>query len=281
MRSKMALLLLAVTLVGMAGDRSDACGRWRRCRPCYGPAAVCVAPQPVPSARRVRVYLEGDVAEDDLDDVRVRPPVPRAAARVTPSNVTVPAADIFEGAHRVTPKTTIVHGGDTEAFADVNALIAYFESPLRVQEQWWGTVIKKTTEERNAEIELVNVTVQDAWIYEISRQGDHDYHLLIGVHPDQDQGRYVNAEVAGIDPEGPDADALWQVRQSFRQQYETHTGKSLPGGYTQPPSPIHIRVSGSILLDADHGRAAVGHGDIKNFTSWEIHPITSIQILDD
>jgi hypothetical protein len=198
-----------------------------------------------------------------------------------PLNVSIPADDLFEGEHRMTPKTTVVHGGDAVAFNDPGELIDYFESPLRQQEQWWGTTIKKTTEERNPDIEMVNVTVNDAWIYEISHQADNDYHLLIGISPDTDDGRYMNAEISGINPDSPDASDLWALRQSFKQQYETSTHKSLPSGYTQPRSPIHIRVSGSIFLDADHGRSAVGHGDIKNFTSWEIHPITAIQILEN
>jgi hypothetical protein len=85
----------------------------------------------------------------------------------------------------------------------------------------------------------------------------------------------------GIDPNSPDAEDLWAVRKSFKQQYEDSTGKSFPAGFTQPPNPIHIRVTGSIFLDADHDREAVGHGDITNFTFWEIHPITKIEILDD
>jgi hypothetical protein len=189
--------------------------------------------------------------------------------------------DIWNGHDRQTAKTTIVHGGEEQAFQDVDGLLAFFESPTRIQENWWGTIITQQTDDRNSEIELVNVTVQDAWIYEISRQNDHDYHLLIGIHPDLDQGRYLNAEIASIRLESPDAKALWAVRKSFRKQYEAQTGNLPPQGltFTQPANPIHIRVSGSIFLDADHGRAAVGHHDVKNFTSWEIHPITNIQIL--
>ena len=135
---------------------------------------------------------------------------------------------------------------------------------------------------RNEEVEMVNVTVNDAWIYEISRQSDCDYHLLIGVHPSNDEGKYLNAEISSINLDSPDAMHLWNVRKSFRQQYQDQMGKSLPAGrsFAQPTPPIHIRVSGSIFLDADHDRREVGHHDIKNFTSWEIHPITKIEILD-
>ena len=282
MRMRIGLLLVALFVLAGNVDPSEACWH-RRARRCYCPcpAVVTVAPPSPQRPARVRTFLEGAVADDDRENVRVRPPKEARARTLLPSNTVIPAEDIFEGSHRATPKTTVVHGGESETFEDIDGLIGYFESPTRRQEQWWGTVITKTTEERNQEIELVNVTINNAWIYEISKQADNDYHLLIGVNPDADNGRYLNAEISGINPDSPDATNLWELRKSFKKQYQDSTGNSLPTGFTQPMKPIHIRVSGSIFLDADHGRRAVGHGDIKNFTSWEIHPITNIQILGD
>jgi len=272
--------VVALCVLAATAEHSDACWRWRfrRCyRPC--PTFVTIAPCPTPTAPRVRTYLEGEITDNVGERVRSA----RIRAKAAIPSVTIPADDIFEGVDRKTPKTTIVHDGGQEDFQDVDELIAYFESPLRVQERWLGTVITTSTDQRNPDVELVNVTVQNAWIYEISRQKDNDYHLLIGVDPARDQSRYVNAEISAINEDSPDAKNLWELRQSFKQQYEDFTGKALPGNrrFTQPRNPIHIRVTGSIFLDADHGRAVVGHGDIKNFTSWEIHPITKIEILQD
>jgi hypothetical protein len=275
-----AIRLVAVSvLLGGAADPTQAC--WFRHRLGWCPAVAQPA-QPAPLPVRVRTYLEGDVAADDDENVRARPPkrVPREAVRGFDASA-ISDDDLWEGSHRETPKTTVVHAGEAETFDDVDGLIRYFESPLRTQERWWRTVIQKTTDERHPDIEMVNVTVKDAWIYEISRQADHDYHLLIGVRPDLDQGRYLNAEISSIRPESPDAAALWEVRKGFRRQYDEHTGKPVPRGYKQPTAPIHIRVTGSVFLDADHDRGEVGHGDIKNFTSWEIHPVTKIEILGD
>ncbi len=220
MRMRIGLLLVALFVLAGNVDPSEACWH-RRARRCYCPcpAVVTVAPPSPQRPARVRTFLEGAVADDDRENVRVRPPKEARARTLLPSNTVIPAEDIFEGSHRATPKTTVVHGGESETFEDIDGLIGYFESPTRRQEQWWGTVITKTTEERNQEID--------------------------------------------------------------KKQYQDSTGNSLPTGFTQPMKPIHIRVSGSIFLDADHGRRAVGHGDIKNFTSWEIHPITNIQILVD
>ncbi len=274
MRMRLSPLLIALAVVLGVADQSEA--RWRlRHRRCYYPAFVTCAPQPTQAPQRLRIQ---GIAEEEGENV------PRRATAdvVTPFNVTIPAEDIFNGTDRKTPKTTVVHDGENQIFQDVDELIGFFESPERKQEQWWGTVIKKTTEERNAQIELVNVTVQDAWIYEISKQADNDYHLLIGVSLGNDAGRYLNAEISAINAESPDTKELWELRKSFKQQFEDHEG-SLPAlnNFIQPATPIHIRLSGSIFLDADHGRRKVGHGNIKNFTSWEIHPITSIQILDN
>jgi hypothetical protein len=281
MRVKMLLLLVGVTSFAGLAERSEACWRRRQRCCCNYPVFVSAAPQAAPKQPRVRTYLEGDVADDDRENVRKRPPGERRTFKLTPADAVIPPEDIFEGEHRKTPKTTVVHDGESRNFDTVDDLIAFFESPARQQDQYWGTVITKTTDERNPQIELVNATVRDAWIYEISHQADNDYHLLIGVNPDNDQGRYMNAEISALNPDSPDAKDLWQLRKLFKQQYENHTGKSLPKGYTQPRNPIHITLTGSIFLDADHDRRAVGHGDIKNFTSWEIHPITMIQILED
>lgn len=280
MHSSLSRLIIALSVIAVTADRSDAVWHRRACC-CYCPRSTAVTAPPRTATRelRVRTYLEGSIAEDDdenalmtsKDELRARVPLP--------FNVSIPADELFEGKHRKIPKTTVVHGGELEVFDNVDELISYFESPQREQEQWWGTIIKKTTNERNEEIELVNVVVKDAWIYEISRQKDNDYHLLIGIRPDRDEGRYANAEISGINPDSPDANSLWRVRKSFKKQYEGFTGKSLTKGYIQPHEPIHIRISGSIFLDADHDRSTVGHGDIKNFTSWEIHPITNIDIL--
>jgi hypothetical protein len=282
-RPTIVLLVLAISAIAGTADRSEA-GRRRRFQRCYCPcpSVVTVTPRSIQRPTRVRTaFLESEVADDDRENALAPVPNQLRGEAVLPSNVTIPSDDIFKGKHRKTPKTTVVHDGETQVFEDIDGLIGYFESPERRQEQWWGTVITKSTDERNAEIELVNVTVNNAWIYEVSHQADNDYHLLIGNSPDNDDGRYLNAEISGINPDSPDAKDLLDLRNSFKQQYQDYAGKPLPKGYTQPRNPIHIRVMGSIFLDADHGRAAVGHGDIKNFTSWEIHPITMIQILGD
>lgn len=279
MRLRIAYLLLAVCVMAGIADRAEA--RWRRRNQCTCCPVVVCAPC-APSAVTPRVFREGPVTDAGVEDE-----LPAALKR-TPAdfmrrlNLSIPEEDIWNGKHRAGAKTSEVHDGEHKTFADVNELIQYFESPKRKQEKWWRKDIKKTTDQRNEEVEMVNVTVNDAWIYEISRQSDCDYHLLIGVHPSNDEGKYLNAEISSINLDSPDAMHLWNVRKSFRQQYQDQMGKSLPAGrsFAQPTPPIHIRVSGSIFLDADHDRREVGHHDIKNFTSWEIHPITKIEILD-
>jgi hypothetical protein len=283
MRMRLGLVLVALSLLSGLVDRSDAgWGRRRQCcprpcSPCY--PVVTLAPEPVHRPARVRTFLEGDVAEDDLENAGKG--VRREA--ILRFNTRIPEEDQINAKHRVFPKTSVVHNGESQTFDDTDELINYFESPLRKQEQWWRKAIKMTTEERNSEIELVNVTVRDAWIYEISHQGDNDYHLLIGTRPDNDGagGRYLNAEISAINTDSPDASDLWELRKGFKAEYQSYAGRPLPKGFTQPTKPIHIRVTGSIFLDADHDRGEVGHGDITNFTSWEIHPITSIHIVND
>jgi hypothetical protein len=285
MRLRITLLFVILGLVAAMGERSEAAIRRFQRNSCC-PQVVCcptvttMTPQAAPAVARVRTYSESDTPDEehDIDGDRL---TEVAATDGVAINAPIPTHDLFLGSDRKIPKTTIARGGSNETFADVDALIAFFESPLRKQERLWRTVIMPTTKERNAEVELVNVKVRDAWIYEISRQGDNDFLLMLGVHPDRDQGKYVIAEVSAINVQSPDVLELWMLRKSFRTQYEDHTNKPLPMGHTQPRKPLHVRISGSIFLDTDHPRGTVGHGDIKNFTSWEIHPITSITILGE
>ncbi len=287
------ILFFALACLAVVGvtDRSEAFWRNRRnqcCCPAFVPPCCCMpftaaSPQPSVNVPRVRTPLEGAIGEEEEHERIAKESLNREHKDLLlRANVRVPASEEFEGSDRKTPKTTVVHGGDTRTFDGVDELIAYFETPERKQERWWGKMITKQTDERNA-IELVNVTVRNAWIYEISRQPDNDYHLLIGVSPDKDDGRYINAEISAINPDSDDAADLWSLRKDFVEQYQHHEGKPVPKTkrFAQPQTPIHIRLTGSIFLDADHGRSAVGHGEIKNFTSWEIHPITKIQILPD
>jgi hypothetical protein len=114
----------------------------------------------------VRRYLEGPTANDD--DENALPPRVLDHLRATALlrfNASIPDDDIFQGQHRPIPETTVVHSGENKSFNTVTELIRYFESPHRKQEQWWRTVIKQTTNERNEEIELLNVSVKYAWIY--------------------------------------------------------------------------------------------------------------------
>jgi hypothetical protein len=278
MRARITLLLLTVCAMTGITDRAEA--RWRRRNQCVCCPEVACVPS-APTAITPRSFREGPVTDGDVEEER-------PLLRRTPAdflrrlNVAIPEEDIWNGSDRAGAKTSVVHGGEHQTFDGVNELIEFFELPDRKQEKWWRKDIKQSTDQRNEEIEMVNVTVKDAWIYEISRQKDCDYHLLISVDPNNHERRYLNAEISSINLDSPDAMQLWNVRKSFRQQYRDHTGRSLPTGksFTQPTPPIHIRLTGSIFLDADHGRRAVGHHDIKNFTSWEIHPITKIEIVD-
>ncbi|MFL5330025.1 MAG: hypothetical protein ACJ8C4_14060 [Gemmataceae bacterium] len=228
---------------------------------------------------RFRRFLEGPVAEDDRENVQETPTDETRPNVVESFNLRLPTEDVSKADHRKTAKTSVVHRGQHLDFEGIDELIEFFEAPDRKQEKWWGKEIKRTTDKRKP-IELVDVTIKRAWVYELSHQPDRDYHLLVGVHPQHDEGRYVNIEVTAIDPKSPDAMDLLAVRRKFQSDYEAHQHKSLPSGFTQPKNAIPIRVSGSIFLDADHGREITGHGDIKNFTTWEIHPVTKIEFLN-
>src|SRR4051812_2658979 len=112
MRVRAGRLIAIGTLLIGAADPTQAC--WFRHRACWCPAVAQPA-QPAPLPVRVRTYLEGDVAADDEENVRARPPkrVPREAVRGFDASA-IPDEDLWEGSHRETPKTTVVHAGEAE-----------------------------------------------------------------------------------------------------------------------------------------------------------------------
>lgn len=123
-------------------------------------------------------------------------------------------------------------------------------------------------------LEQRNVHVS-AWIYAIKYETDNDWHLITGTDPNGGDPHYVNAEVSGLPPRTAGSYAtLLGVRKSLAGILDDDLPG--PGSYRKYDPPIAVAIEGSVFFDADHAAGAVGPGDMRPTTAWEIHPITSL-----
>ncbi len=91
----------------------------------------------------------------------------------------------------------------------------------------------------------------------------------------------MNVEVSGIPVGGTNANRtqLIAVRDQFKQAF--NLGATGPQGYKRPHVPVPVRITGSLFWDVDHPPGAVGPGDLKPQTAWEIHPVSAMEFLDN
>jgi hypothetical protein len=240
------VLLIGLAAAGLAiiPDTSDACFR-RRCRPVpCPPVVVCPVCPLYPPA-----------------------PVPPAGAMVKIKGKTyrlLDAADQGQFEEKTRPATIT---------ALVTQLLTKFPDAKMA-----GMGITKTTDTRvDAEKRNVRVT---GFIHAFKKEGDHDYHMILGDGPNADNPVYLNVEVSGIPVGGTNANRmkLIAVRDEFKQAF--NLGKTGPAGYKQPVEPIAVRITGSLFWDVDHAPGVVGPGNLKPKTSWEIHPVSAIEFLE-
>ncbi len=135
----------------------------------------------------------------------------------------------------------------------------------------------RATDFDRVEEEKRNVCVT-AFIYTISREGDNDFHVIIGGDPDDPDRLYMNVEVAGLPPVG---DPFRAPLQKARDQFKKFFGAHLPGHgfHDVKGEPIPVQITGSLFYDISHPPDTSGPKGRKPHTSWEIHPVTDIQFL--
>jgi len=118
-----------------------------------------------------------------------------------------------------------------------------------------------------------------AYLYAASKEDDNDFHLIIGGEA-SDSEQFMNVEVSGLPISGPDRDDI----EAVREQLATVLDGQLPGGrYDFYDPPISINVSGSLFYDIDHPPGQIGPASLRDGlnTSWEIHPITRIEVRNE
>jgi hypothetical protein len=212
------------------------------------------------------------VARPQLEAIREAPST--EPAQPFGAGATIPDKDRFKGTARRIAKTTIF-GGQPQAIS----LDELLDELVPTNEMMKGTIPGDANSNR-VDKEKRNVTVT-GYIYAYRKESDNDYHVIFGtMPPDGSPARYINTEVSGIPIAGTDENrnALWAVRKAFEENFQLDG--SWHGGYDFPDPPVPVRITGSLFWDTEHEPPEfVGPDSNKPQTSWEIHPISSIQFL--
>lgn len=177
----------------------------------------------------------------------------------------------FRGKDRSGPKTSLVEDVPVEPFVSVAELQDHLpDDELMLNHD--PEITRRSMDRAQEEQRMVRV---DAWIYAIKYETDNDWHVITGTDPSVRTIHYFNAEVSGLPKRSSPATApLREVRQSLASILENDLPG--PGSYRKYDPPIAVTIEGALFYDVDHKPGAVGPGDMKPTTAWEIHPITSL-----
>jgi hypothetical protein len=247
--------------------------RWAAC--CCPPPCVLICqptvPAPLPPGTRTirspkgvtyRLIPSGDRGREAPELVLVSPLLKPAGP------------DDWNGHSRAAAKTSYVDA-EPEPYVSISSLRQTLPSEAHMLSLNipWGKGSDKSN--RVAE-ESRNVTVS-AYVYAFKKEGDHDYHIIIGDAPDSPNQQFINSEASALVSGSPFRPRLKQVRDAFKSFYGI--ASSGPADYVDVDPPMPVRITGSLFFDMDHSppRAYVGHGTFQPETAWEIHPITSIE----
>jgi hypothetical protein len=244
--------------------------------PCQ-PVIVCPSPLPTttPSAipevtiGRKRYRLLDTIDQGSFSE-------PRRRGTAEGSGIT--DDDTFNGTDRMIPKTTIVVDAKVEEFATVAALVNNLLSNFPDKDMKSMGIEKSTDTRKKPENRNVSVT---GFIHAFKKEGDNDYHVILGDGPNAKTKVYLNVEVSGIPVGGTAANRkrLIAVREQFKAAFKL--GRTGPDSYKRPHEPIPVRISGSLFWDVDHKPGEVGPDDLKPKSSWEIHPVSELEFLDN
>ncbi|MEA2872960.1 MAG: hypothetical protein QOH67_2936 [Hyphomicrobiales bacterium] len=206
------------------------------------------------------------------------PPIGAPAAAAPAAAKPAPVGDKFGGTDRKAAKLSTGNGA-IEVFADVAELIKTLPSKaaMKKHKPKIGTDAgsgRVTEEQRDVRVR--------GFIYAASREGDNDFHVMLGRDPAK-KPMYFNMEISGLPPAGAKSLArIKKVRDDYKTFFTTpHVPKlKLPGmSYDFYDPPIPVEVEGSLFFDMTHASGAGPgpqslHKDIP--TIWEIHPVTKI-----
>jgi len=194
----------------------------------------------------------------------------KAAARKPPST-----GDQFGGTDRKAAKLS-VGSGKMEVFSDISKLIPTLplhDAMAKLKIPLGPASGRVSQEQRNIRL--------TGFLYAASREGDNDFHLIVGRAPTASgPTMFMTMEISGLPPgNNPAFAAINGARTSYKRFF----GAKVPlAGYDYySANPIPVVIEGSLFWDATHSTGqAPGPPSLKpNMpTIWEVHPITSIKL---
>ena len=175
-------------------------------------------------------------------------------------------SQIFAGKARAAAKLSYA-AAPYQTYLSTTSLRTTFVSDSIMQQSGLTSNSPRITSERR------NVIVTKAYLYGISREGDDDFHCIVG---DINGTKLVNCEISGLPPT---TSSSYNAIKTVRDYVIKYFGSDfcVKSGYTlfQPALPITIR--GSLFYDIDHKPGTVGPVGFHPPTSWEIHPVNDIK----
>jgi hypothetical protein len=184
------------------------------------------------------------------------------------------SSEIFKGKFRPEAKTSYARIRK-EKTTDIETLLNALPTDAQMTRQHHELVAKDSNHQNHvARIveETRNVTV-NAWLYWVSRQGDDDYHLILGDTSElSSRTVFMNAEISGLPPDKPTRQPFVRLRDELRNVLATSQNKK--GAFIHP---VAVRVTGSLLWDGEHRNphnvGPIKPVDLRPKKAWEIHPI--------
>jgi hypothetical protein len=183
-------------------------------------------------------------------------------------------ADNFTGDKRRAAKLSIGSGA-VEKFGDLQKVLQSLPKDTDMGDH--KPPIKDDPTSQRVKEEQRNVRVR-AFLYAASREGDNDFHFIVGLDPKLPP-MFMNMELSGLPPAGsPSSAALTKVRNAYKTFLAAHPKDHVPGpGYLHYVPPVPIDVQGSLFFDITHFKGThPGPAKIRPKTIWEVHPITDI-----
>ena len=280
-------ILVAAVLIGSVFGlpcQSQGCGfgRWRCWQDCCTmvtcPPASCrrtpappSAARPVPSAPTVAKRFDPQRHRvTESDEPGTEEELRGQIARL-PANERVLAAanvDNFAGTDRKAAKTSIA-STPIETFSTIGELLDSLPSDQFMRS--YNPPITEDADSDRVQEEKRNVSVT-AFLYATKKEADNDYHMILGAGGG---ARYMTAEISGLPARNPARAKLKIPRTAFQDYFSE---SPIGSNYRKFDPPIAVRVAGSLFFDMDHVAGVVGPNPYKPHTSWEIHPVTEIEL---
>lgn len=224
------------------------------------------APPPKGTPQRVYTILR----TNQVDEYET-PPASDAAVLAAPKTMKA-AGNTFKGTDRKAAKLS-VSKKKVKKMTDLKDVIDGLPSESSMLDQH----ISKDKKSGRVPDEDRNVRVT-AWLYAASREGDNDFHLIIGRDPSLANQMYMTMEVSGLPTKtAPSYKAIKKARDA----YTTFFKDNLPGtGYDFPDPPVKLEIGGSLFFDVTH--ATGGRPGPKTLRPhmpviWEVHPVTFLE----